>query len=134
MKFFYEKENSAIMNESHEMAIMLSGEKLKELGHEIYILTKLRTDVRASQVKMLSESLGIDVEQTIRDYADLISVCNKNRQGQPFILIQHIKGSSRESFSFRKIIAIDDKERCTPTPLILKIYDALGFERPEFVE
>lgn len=125
------------MNEAHDMAIMLSGEKIKELSHEINVLLKLRKDVRASQVKLLSESLGVDVEQTIKDYHNLVETCSLNRYGQPQprIRIKHVRLSSQEiDMTFRQIISVSDKEKCIPTPILLKIYDALNFIHPKFVE
>jgi len=124
------------MNESHEMAIMLSGEKVVEINNQIKDLTRLVKERRLSQAKLLSESLGVDVQQTMKDYYDLVLSCNKALTlSGPYIRVYGIR-SSPTSFdvSSSKMIGLGNKDKCTPSPTILKIYDIFGFRHPYFSE
>uniref|UniRef100_A0A6C0JQZ0 Uncharacterized protein n=1 Tax=viral metagenome TaxID=1070528 RepID=A0A6C0JQZ0_9ZZZZ len=121
------------MTEDLDMAIMLMQEKIKEAGDEAVKYTKLRSRLRKAQVQLLNESLGIDIEKTIKDYFQFVRLTSVSYSRDDFnIRISYIRSDTNSYMpTCTRYIKQEYVDKCIPSPTVLKIYDALGFIRPK---
>ena len=122
------------MNADIDMAIMLMQEKIQEAGHEAVKYTKLRSKLRKTQVGLLNESLGIDVEKAIKDYLHFVRLTSVSYSRDDFnIRISYIRSDTNSYMpTCTRYIKQEYIDKCIPSPTVLKIYDALGFIHPKF--
>lgn len=121
-------------SETHDMAIMLMGEKVNERVAEMRQTMKELSDLHKAHVSLINEALGVDIDKMIKDHYECVMTCSNRNALDPIAIHHFHKVSHPYAITYGRIIERSDKEKCTPSPILLKIYDKLGFMHPKFKE